>query len=343
MTSKAYAVLPALLVTGLLLAAIYLGSDRWQNLDGALLGYCGATIVAAYATAYHVAAFWRRRPSAFYGGILLRALGRPRELLTVLRTAGLELGGQRVIARRSGLRWLAHLWLAWGTTAGFATTLPLVWGWLRFESAGAGRYRPVVVSLPLASFATDGMLGWLIFHTLHLAAVAVVLGATYFLLARARLRRQPDATSRFHVAPLLLLLGVALTGLALPAAARAGHTYFRLAAISHEAAVIALLVTLPYGKLIHLFIRPLHIGVRLMRLQSRTLAHCRQCHASLAPAAQLAAVQTLLATRGFGFGAHQQLCPSCRRRQLAAVHSLLLGAHFQPQATTRRALLRRAA
>jgi hypothetical protein len=333
----------AALVTGLLIAAIYVGSGGLAHFDAALAGYCGATLVACYATAYQVAAFWQRRPSAFYGRALLRAVRRPRQLARVLRTAGRDLAAQRVIVRRGRLRWLAHMSLAWGTLLGFAVTLPLVWGWLHFELAGDHVYRVVFAELPLGRFATDGAVGWLIFHALHLAAVAVVLGATYFVAVRVRLRRQPGLTARFHLAPVLLLLAIALTGLALPVAASLGPPWFRIAALIHEAAVITLLVALPYGKLIHLFIRPLHLGAQLVRATSMQSAVCRNCEAPLAPAVQLRDVELMLAEQGFRFDGHQQLCPVCRRRQLATVHSQLLGAQFQPQPAMRRAAFKQAA
>ena len=333
----------AAVTTAVLIAAIYLGSGRLAHFDAALAGYCGATLVACYATAYQVAAFWHRRPAAFYGRALVGAARHPRQLARVLRTAGRDVAVQRFIFRRSRLRWLAHMSLAWGTLLGFAVTLPLVWGWLHFESAGAHMYRVVFASLPVGDFATDGATGWLIFHALHLAGIAVVLGATYFLAVRFRLRRQPGVTDGFHLAPVLLLLAVALTGLALPAAAALGQRWSRVAALVHEATVITLLVTLPYGKLMHLFIRPLHLGAQLVREMSAESASCCSCAAPLAPAEQLRGVEAMLSAQGFRFAGHQQLCPACRRRQLATVHSHLLGAQFQPQPAMRRVPFRQAA
>ena len=95
--------------------------------------------------------------------------------------------------------------------------MPLVFGWLHFAPAGPARYRAVAFTLPLASFAVDGVVGWLAFHGLSLAGGAVLLGAAFFLAQRIRQRALPGVTASFHTAPLLLLLLVALTGLALPA------------------------------------------------------------------------------------------------------------------------------
>ena len=132
------------------------------------------------------------------------------------------------------------------------------------------------------------------------------------------------------MAPLVLLVAVASTGLALPIAAAFASGVFRAAAIVHQAAVIALLAALPYGKLIHLFVRPLHLGAQLVRAGSPPAASCLRCGAVMAPAVQLEAVEALLAARGFVFEGYQRLCPICRRRQLATAQTQLLGAQFQP-------------
>ena len=323
----------AVCATAALMALICLGSGFLRHLDPALFGYLGATLAAAFGIAYRTSAFWRRRPSAFYGRALLAALRDPRRLRTVLAGAGRHLVAQELIARRSRAKWLAHLFLSLGTLAGFAITLPLVFGWLHFESVGQASYRAIVFNVPTSAFAIDGLLAGVLFHALGAAAVAVVLGASYFLAARLRRRAEPDAAARAHVAPLLLLLAVAVTGLALPAT-RALPGLHRIAALGHEVAVALLLVGLPFGKLGHLFIRPLQMGVLVVQTTATPPARCVGCGAALAPAAQLAAVEQSLAARGLAFAAHTQHCPACRRRHLAAAQARLLGADFHPTLTT---------
>ena len=322
----------AALATALLLAAVYAGSSGLAHLDAALLGYLAATVAACFVTVYRTSAFWRRPPSAFYARALLEAVRRPRELRRLLGAAGRDLAAQRFIARRSRVRWLAHLLLSVGTLVSFAITLPLVWGWLRFEADGGRSYRAILVAVPVVRFAPEGVVGWLVFHGLSLAAVAVALGATYFLLVRLRARGGPHETAGFHLAPLLLLLAVALSGLALPAAGRSGLPgLFRAAALVHEVSVVALLLALPFTKLAHLLIRPLHLGAQLVRAPGALRAGCIGCGAPLAPVAQRDAVERLLAARGFRFARHQRRCPTCRRRQVATAQAELLGAQFQPR------------
>ena len=320
----------AALVTGVVVAAIGAGSGGFVHVDDALLGYLGATLVATFGVAYRASAFWRRPASAVYGRALLDALRTPARLRDVLVAAGDDLGAQRFVARRSRLRLAAHWLLSVGTLASFAITLPLVWGWLRFAAVGETRYDVLVAGVRVGGLTVDGAAAWLAFHGLVLAAVAVTLGALYFLVLRLRARRAPGTTAPFHVAPLVLLLAVALSGLALPAT-HGAPALFRVAAAAHELTVVALLVALPASKLAHVLVRPLQLGARLVQAPDAARVACERCGDALAPAAQLAAVEALLAGRGFAFAGHQRVCAACRRRLLAATQATLVGADFQPR------------
>ena len=318
------AVRDAILATLLLGLAVYAGSARGRDLDPALAGYLAATLVGCFVTTWRTSAAWRRPAAAFYSRTLLAALRSPGELRRTLAAASRDLAAQRMIARRSTPRWAAHLLLSGGTAASVAIVLPLVFGWVRFEATGLRAYRLHVLSVPTVSFDVDGVAAWLAFNALNLAAVAVVAGAAYFLARRLRTRRA-------GVAPLLLLLAVAITGLALPVtSALASPTLQRLAAWAHEVAVVAFLAAAPFTYLSHALIRPLGLGAKLVRAASAHLAHCGACAAPLAPRAQRNAVLGLLAAEGLPATPHQHLCPSCRRRCVATAQAALLGARFQP-------------
>jgi hypothetical protein len=312
---------------------VFIGSGGLEHLDPALFGYLGASFVACVATVYRGSAFWRRPASSFYARAFAAAVCDPRALRATLAHAGRDLAAQEFLRRRSVLRWTAHVLLSLGTLASFAITVPLVFGWMRFAAEGQ-HYRVVLFSVPTARIAVDGALAWLIFHALSLAGVAVLLGSAFFLALRIRLRRLPGSLSSFAIAPLILLLLVALTGLALPAS-RGMPALFPLAAALHELAVIVLLVALPFSKLGHVLIRPLQLGARAVRAPSEAREHC-PCGAVLAPARQSVAVAELLAARGFRCGVHSRLCSACRRRQVAAAQAALVDARFQPRLSTPR-------
>jgi hypothetical protein len=318
----------ALAGTLLLVALIALGSGGLASFDVALLGYLGATLVSTFGVLWKVSAFWRRPATAFYGRALLGALRAPRSLLHTAASAGSDLVAQNFVRRRSPLRWLAHLLLSGGTLLSFAITLPLVFGWTYFVAGGERHYRMVVFTLPAMRFDVAGLLGWMLFHALSLAAIGVLAGAAYFLLWRVRHRRRPGATSAFAMAPLLLLLVVAASGLALPAS-RHSPAAFRAAAWIHELSVIVLLVALPFSKLWHLFLRPLQLGVRAVRREPSAWQGCARCGERLAPAAQQQAVVVMLAQRSLP-GGGVSLCAGCRRRRTARAQAAAIGARFQP-------------
>ena len=134
----------------------------------------------------------------------------------------------------------------------------------------------------------------------------------------------------FHIAPLLLLATVAATGLALPAT-RGDPAWFATAAWTHEIAVIAMLLAIPFSKLSHVLSRPLQLGAQLNRSLDRPRAACTDCGAMLAPTEQLASVRRLLASSGASAVSHLDLCGSCRRRAVAVAQTGLTGACFQPR------------
>lgn len=322
----------AVIAGSALLILIVVGSDFLRWLDPALLGYLGAAVAATVGVTFRTSAFWRRPASAFYGRALLKGIRDWRRARVVLAGAGRHLGAQELIARRSRGRWLAHLLMSLGTLASFAITLPLVFGWLHFEAADPRSYRIVFFTFSVGTFAIDGPAALLLFHGLALAAVAVVLGAGYFLTSRLRRRAEAGAVARFHVAPLILLLAVAVTGLALPLS-RDTPSVFRFAALAHEITVVLLLVALPFGKLSHVFIRPLQLGSLVVKAATEPRVMCRDCGVALAPAAQLSAVEHALGARGHALTRMEPRCPACRRRLLATAQARLLGADFQPRLT----------
>lgn len=312
-----------------LMAAIAAGSGGFATIDPALLGYLGALLVATFGVSWRMSAFWRRPASAFYARALLASLGTPRRLRRTVAFAHRDLIAQGFIRRRSVVRWMAHLLLSLGTLTSFAITVPLVCGWMYFVPTSERQYRMVLFTVPTVGFDVDGLFAWILFHALSLAAVAVVLGATYFLVTRARARRLPGATASFAIAPLLLLLMVAVTGLALPAS-RAWPGAFRVAALLHQASVAVLLVAIPFSKLGHILIRPLQLGARAVRSGDTAWQPCAGCGARLAPAAQQRAVATLLAQRGMHLAPRLDHCQACRRRTLSAAQAALIGGDFQP-------------
>ncbi len=327
---KAAAFRDASLATLVLLAAIHAGSGQGEHFDAALRGYAFGVVTVFFVTAYRAAMLWRHPAAALFARELGRALCQPSWWRESLSEFGRSLVTQRFLAARGRLRWLAHLSLSWGTLLAFLVTVPLVFGWMHFEVAGERRYRTHAFGAGLLSFDVDSLLGWLVFHVLHVCSVLVLLGCTYFVLVRLRARGEWHGQRSFHLAPLLALAWLAATGLALPWAAQQGDaSLVRLAQVLHQVAVLGLLAGLPFGKLAHLLLRPLHAGAVLLR-RTRASVRCRLCEAPLAPGEQVVRVHEILSRERVGAPAPVWLCTACRRRAVAMTHTKLVGRGFLP-------------
>ncbi|MBI3301130.1 MAG: hypothetical protein HYZ72_03495, partial [Deltaproteobacteria bacterium] len=126
--------------------------------------------------------------------------------------------------------------------------------------------------------------------------------------------------------PLLLLFAVAVTGLGLTVSARWLHGHgFAFIALSHAAAVIAMLLYLPFGKFFHIFQRPAQLGVAFYKqaAQAGPQARCGRCGEPFASQMQVADLKQVLDGLGMDYrldgpvAHYQDICPPCRRRLLA--------------------------
>ncbi len=128
----------ATLWTGVLVAAIVLGSRNLQNFDPALVIYTFAIIFATWGVVYHYSVWIRKPPTRVYwqrGWQLFRQRGVFRSLVHVISLVGTHLLSQTFIAKRSRLRWAMHQLIFWGCLLAAAITFPLVFGWIHFTSA----------------------------------------------------------------------------------------------------------------------------------------------------------------------------------------------------------------
>jgi hypothetical protein len=129
--------------------------------------------------------------------------------------------------------------------------------------------------------------------------------------------------------PLLLLLAVSATGLMLTLSMHALHGEgYVVISLIHAVTVIAMLLYVPFGKLFHIFQRPLHLGVTLYKQANAAAppAVCSLCGEDFAGAMQVEDLKGVLAAVGLdwrlrGPVAHyMHVCPRCRRRQVGIWH-----------------------
>src|SRR5947209_11613369 len=160
--------------TGLLAAAIVVGSRNLQNFDPALVVYTFAVIFATWGVAYHYNVWLRKPPTRLYwrrGWQLVRQRGILKSLAQLLPLAWSHLGAQSFIRQRSVLRWWMHQLLFWGCILAALITFPLVLGWIYFETPAGdpGTYVTYLFGFPAGSFRLGTPFAWLLFHGLDVA------------------------------------------------------------------------------------------------------------------------------------------------------------------------------
>jgi NNP family nitrate/nitrite transporter-like MFS transporter len=321
----------ATLWTGLLVAAIVVGSRNLQNFDAALVVYTFATVFATWGVVYHYAVWLTKPPTRIYwnrGFELLRQEGI-RGVLRVGRTASTHIVGQTFIYQRSPLRWWMHQSLFWGCVLAVAITFPLVFGWIHFGSAPNDQmtYVTYVFGFPTQSFRIRTVVSWLLFHGLDISAVLVIIGISLSLWRRMR-DRGALAVQSFagDLFPLVLLFAIAVTGLGLTASATwMRGAFYHFLSVLHAITVIAGLLYLPFGKFFHIFQRPAQLGVKLYQdVGARDEgAHCVRCGERFTSRMHLDDLKVVLPQLGFDYSGTgtphwQDLCPACKRRTLAS-------------------------
>lgn len=316
-------------VVGLLIVA---GSGNLRHFDLALLPYALASIFSAAAVAYRYTVWLQRPPTWRYWQQGWRLFWQDGPLRNTVRLLGLlcdNFATQRFIGRRSHLRWIMHLCLSWGGMLAFAITFPLVFGWIHFETPAADphTYQVFVLGVNVQEFSVDSLRAFLAFNALNFSAVLVLVGIALSLHRRLT---EPGALALQQfgndVLPLLLLFVVATTGLGLTVSARwfYGHG-FAFIALTHTAAVVAMLLYLPFGKFFHIFQRPAQLGVAFYKRAARTgpQAVCGRCRHPFAAQMQIADLKQVLAELQFDYrmdgpvAHYQDICPPCRRKLLA--------------------------
>jgi len=235
---------------------------------------------------------------------------------------------QRFIERRSPLRWGAHWLISWGCLLAAAVTFPLSFGWLRFETAPDSQetYYCFLLGVRVLAFPVESLIATLLFHVLDIAALMILAGIFLSLLRRAR-DRGALGVQQFanDLLPLVLLFAVSVTGLMLTVSTALLHGYHH-AFLSqfHGITVILTLMYLPFGKFFHVFQRPAQPGIRYYKEAGSAgeQATCRRCGEPFASRLYVEDLKQVQAQVGIHFtlpdGTHyQEVCPPCRRKNLA--------------------------
>ncbi len=328
------AILWGLAAAFLLLAGIYFGSRRLRDFDTALVPYASAAVFSAFGLAYRYAMWLRRPPTRLYWRrgwqLFLAPRKLPGNLLRFCRLVWDNVLTQKFIERRSHMRGVAHVCLFWGCILAAAVTFPLSFGWIRFETAPGSqeRYEAYFFGVRAMGFPLGGLWAELAFNLLVISAILVLAGVFLALWRRAH-DRGALAVQRFaqDLLPLILLFAVSATGLLLTVSARLLHGFhYGFLSQFHAVTVIFTLLYLPFGKFFHIFQRPAQLSLDYYRRAGAELGpalcvHCGEPFASRLHVEDLKRVEAEVGIRyELEAGAHyQDLCPGCRRKNLALV------------------------
>jgi NNP family nitrate/nitrite transporter-like MFS transporter len=323
----------ATLWTGVLVAAIVVGSRNLENFDPALVTYTFAVIFAAWGVVYHYYVWIQKPPTKVYwrrGWELFRKMGVLRTLVRIAGLAAGYLAAQVFIRRRSHLRWWMHQLIFWGCILAVIITFPLVFGWIHFTTTLTDQmtYVAYLFGFPAFTFRLNTFTAAVIFHGLDVSAFLVLCGVGLSLWRRLRDQgAQAVQTLATDFFPIILLFAISVTGLALTVSQiwLAGSMYSFLA-ILHAITVITGLLYLPFGKFFHIFQRPAQLGVKLYQKagEEGEGAICARCRQRYASRMHIDDLERVLPQLGFDYaipgpaGNWQELCPACKRKTLSA-------------------------
>jgi hypothetical protein len=326
-----------LVCAAILIGAMYMGSRRFRDFDPALVSYAGATVFAAFGLGYRYSMWLRRPPTRMYWFRGWQFFLHPKHILRnialLMQLFFKNFVVQRFIERRSHTRWAAHWFIAWGCLLAAAITFPLSFGWVRFETAPTDPnvYYAFASGIHVFSFNLHSPIAPFIFNALDIAAVMVLIGVAFAFWRRAR-DRGALAVQQFSndLLPLLLLFAVSITGLFLTASTHffKGVHYGFLSQL-HAATVIMTLVYLPFGKFFHIFQRPAQLGIEFYRRSGQSeVAICIRCQQPYATRLHMNDLMTVERELGIDYrlsptAHYQDVCPRCRRQNLALVQDTL--------------------
>ncbi len=339
----------AVIAAAVLVLLMYLGSRGFADFDSALIGYAVGTVFATAAVTYRYTLWITRPPTWRYfkaGWTNFLSWKNFRAYTTLIPVAWWrDILGQTFILRRGVHRWVMHLCIFWGVVLSCLITFPLTFGWIHFTMLTPGNYLAWFFGLPILPFHLDTIVSFLIFHALDFTALILLVGLAIAFWRRVMvLGLLTTQRFGFDLVPLVLLLSIAVTGLALTASSSWwGGKFYSFIALTHEVVVVGWLISLPFGKFFHIVERPASIGVTLYQTVNHDLerrgepsrvGRCRRCGVAL-PSQRF--IDDLKATLGDlgqsydlgdGAGALQDYCPSCKRILRGTAYYHLMGRRF---------------
>jgi len=181
----------------------------------------------------------------------------------------------------------------------------------------------------------------LVFNVLDISAVLVIVGVSLAMWRRGR-DRGALAVQQFgaDLLPLVMLFAVSITGVFLTVSTHLMRgLHFVFLSQLHAVTVIFTLLYLPFGKFFHIFQRPAQLGVAFYRETGATgeAARCARCGEPFASRMHIDDLKQVERELGIRYEAgrvkasatgdtaahYQDVCPGCRRKNLASTQDAL--------------------
>lgn len=325
----------SLLAAGMTAAfATVLAVAGWQcfEFDRALFTYAQALILSLTLTAYRFSVWTHRPPTRIVyqnAWQMIRStddrFGLAKHLLS--RTLS-YFTWNRFVWKRGLNRWGAHWPIMLGCAMALAIVVPLIFGWVWFETPpnDFGSYKVMNFGIHLTTIPVDGLEAFLAFHGLVWASVPVIIGCTIALRRRFRDRGDQAVQSMGNdILPLIILLSIAVTGLLMTISySFAGGALHTPLANVHMFIVCGTLLWLPFSKLFHIPQRTLKLAHMVYEFESQRngQAECERCHDRFADLQQVTDLIALQKQLDYSYemaneaGHYQSICPACRRALL---------------------------
>lgn len=322
---------------GLVSTLVLVTSWTYLEFDPALFVYAEALVLSLALTVFRCTVWLHRPPTklAFRRAWEVvveagstRRLGGAR-LGQLIRRCISYFGFNAFVWKRGRHRWAAHWPVMLGCLMAMSVVVPLICGWVWFETAPDDfhDYQVMLFGIHVLTMPVDGWLAFMLFHGLVWAAIPVVVGVGFALWRRSHDRGDGALQTFEHdLAPLWLLLAIAVTGLLMAASySFFAGAFHRPLAVVHMLLVTGTLLWLPYSKLIHVPQRSLKLAHMMYAdsAASTSAGLCRRCGEAFADQQQIEDLIVIQRELGYRYEApdsnaehYQWICPKCRRATL---------------------------
>ena len=348
-------------LTTVLTAALLAAVGWWLlEFDRALFPYAMALIASLGLTVYRFTIWTHRPPTNILFVRAFSMLRHPRNAFALAKHLTVRVLSYFVLnlfvwrrgqpsrgkatsptqaVRGSLTRWGAHWPIMIGCLMAMAVVVPLIFGWVWFESPTDDflAYHVIAFGIPVRTIPVNGIEAFIAFHGLVWAAFFVVAGTTVGLWRRMR-DRGDKAVQTFgnDVAPLFVLWAIAVTGLLMTISYSFlnGVAHAPIAKI-HMAIVVGALLWLPFSKLFHIPQRSLKLAQMIYEHESTIHgpANCARCGDAFAAQQHVDDLIAIQAQLGYRYeiqsppgdqpiaNHYQMICPRCRRASLVMTQS----------------------